>query len=575
MPSTTEASVNELNESTESPRGERGLRSSDPYQALRQASRALSAGYDMDETLKVVIQLVAEFTGAAYVMIMLEENGSLVAHARHGVAALFDVRGIPTTVGLAGAAFTSKQMVISPDVRVDPRSLFGDFAHRHGIVSSVSIPLIYGDEAIGVMTVGTSYALSFTDEEIALLAAFADQSAVAVERARRRTTEHEELEVISALLAAATSISTAVDLPSVLARLAENTRQLIGCERTVIWLLDEATGKLHAAHPPDIAGLLAAAQAAAGVDAEDAPILGRLVIQRKVPIIIEDTGSADLVPRRLSQTLGVCSVMDVPILQGGQVLGIIGVNFTSGPHRFTRREQAIAVGLANLAGQAIIRARTIARLEDSMLADERGSMAREVHDTLAQELVTVATRLDLCSDFLESGELPECGREISAIRGAVTDQIQSVRRCIAGLRPLELEKYGLARAVRRYLDAFADSSGLACKLTIDADTFPSAGETEFILYRVLQEALANVRKHAKATLVDVQLAGTQADVVSLTVSDNGIGRKPSTEPKKYSRQGIGLSLMRERVERVGGVMDVKFVDGQGTTLEVKLPRWAR
>ena len=139
MPSTTEASVNELNESTESPRGERGLRSSDPYQALRQVSRALSAGYDMDETLKVVIQLVAEFTGAPYAMIMLEEDGWLVGHAKYGAAALIDCDKIPVNSGLAGAALLSKKMIICPDIRLDPRSLYVDFARVHGIFSVVTI----------------------------------------------------------------------------------------------------------------------------------------------------------------------------------------------------------------------------------------------------------------------------------------------------------------------------------------------------------------------------------------------------------------------------------------------------
>ena len=197
--------------------------------------------------------------------------------------------------------------------------------------------------------------------------------------------------------------------------------------------------------------------------------------------------------------------------------------------------------------------------------EERKKVAREVHDELGQALT--ALRMDVALLRLADGpHSPALLARIGAMKEAVDRTIGIVRNVTSALRPAALD-LGLTAALEWQVDDFARRSGIECLL--------HAGETEVelddgsatALFRIVQESLTNVAKHAHATEVEITL-DTDGDEVRLEVCDNGRGFRPEA-PRRPGK--FGLMGMRERVLMLGGAMDIRSKDGEGTCIQVLLP----
>lgn len=159
------------------------------------------------------------------------------------------------------------------------------------------------------------------------------------------------------------------------------------------------------------------------------------------------------------------------------------------------------------------------------------------------------------------------------MRAATTllrEQIREVRRSIFALRPIDLERYGLLETVRRYVLDFGEQNNLRVHLNVSGDVHLSPGD-EAVVFRILQESLNNVAKHARAQEVKVTLHG--AEGVTLRVQDDGAGFDPdSISGRVSSAGGLGLLQMRERIEARGGLYRVLSSPGHGTLVEAELPQ---
>jgi signal transduction histidine kinase len=195
-------------------------------------------------------------------------------------------------------------------------------------------------------------------------------------------------------------------------------------------------------------------------------------------------------------------------------------------------------------------------------AEERAHLAREIHDGMSQELWYAK---------LKQGRLlalPEVGgvaRELAEeVGGAIESALAEARQAILALRPVEAGSF--AEVVARYVADFSDRFGIPAECHCDpvAEVLPPRSQAE--LLRIVQEALANVRKHADATIVRVELAAA-AGGLHLTVTDNGRGFTPDAP----GRSGYGLSSMRQRAELIGGTLSVNSRPQDGTRVEVSVP----
>ena len=151
--------------------------------------------------------------------------------------------------------------------------------------------------------------------------------------------------------------------------------------------------------------------------------------------------------------------------------------------------------------------------------------------------------------------------------GLLRGHIEEIRELINELRPLALDQLGLVEALRQYIERYGEESGIEATFTVSGSV-PTDPLSEVTIYRVAQESLSNVRRHAQATAVQVVLRGSD-DNVEITVSDDGQGFDLDAAPPTGS--GIGLTSMRERAELVGGSFTIKSSPGQGCQTILRIP----
>jgi PAS domain S-box-containing protein len=241
-------------------------------------------------------------------------------------------------------------------------------------------------------------------------------------------------------------------------------------------------------------------------------------------------------------------------LDGAAVIGVIGVVAD-----ISERKQAEELR---------------ARLTTQVLAaqdDERRRVARELHDETGQSLTGLLVGLRTIEGARTLAEAAELAQQL---RGVVAQSLGDIRRLARGLHPRALDDLGFAAAVTGQVQEFAELHGIAVDARVkvpDADRLPPLLQTT--LYRVLQEALTNVARHADARHVRVRL-GREAAALTLCVQDDGIGMTPQAAlgPLGAGRhRGLGLEGMRERVALLGGSVHVDSAPGKGTTVAVRIP----
>jgi PAS domain S-box-containing protein len=201
---------------------------------------------------------------------------------------------------------------------------------------------------------------------------------------------------------------------------------------------------------------------------------------------------------------------------------------------------------------------------------ERGRVALELHDNITQLLCAVLVRSQSLADKLSPRDGPS-RTEALKLRKMLGHTAEEVERISRNLRPSVLDELGLVAVLHETSTEFADRAGVSIKLACVQLAVRLPADTELTFYRILQEALKNVEKHAGASHVTVQLT-KQGDIVQLTINDDGIGFDPDHHPARRKRNGgLGLLGMRERATYVGGALNVKSAPGQGTTITAQIP----
>lgn len=201
--------------------------------------------------------------------------------------------------------------------------------------------------------------------------------------------------------------------------------------------------------------------------------------------------------------------------------------------------------------------------------EERKRIARDLHDDTVQSLIAIGQRIELCRASLDNPE--EARRQLTEIRRMVTEAIQSIRHFSRELRPMALEDLGLVPALQLLVNDLAKVEALQADLEIDGQPRGLAPELEVAIYRIVQEALQNVRKHAHASAVTVRAEFTDQRV-AIAVRDNGVGFIVPPSPTDLASQGnFGLMGIEERAQLFGGQLEIHSQPGRGTELKVTLP----
>ena len=213
--------------------------------------------------------------------------------------------------------------------------------------------------------------------------------------------------------------------------------------------------------------------------------------------------------------------------------------------------------------------RSLSHHIQSVREKESKRIAGEIHDVLGQQLT--ALKIDLSWLSGRVGPFEESGREIRDKIGAMSDlvdiTIQSVQKISAELRPVLLDDLGLGPAIEWLTQDFENRTKIKCRLRLSCDEIDLDPDRSTSVFRISQEALTNVVRHAKATAIDISL-GEQNGALVLRISDNGKGIK---ENEIYAPSSLGLMGMRERLRPFGGKLEISGIPEKGTALTVTLP----
>lgn len=199
------------------------------------------------------------------------------------------------------------------------------------------------------------------------------------------------------------------------------------------------------------------------------------------------------------------------------------------------------------------------------ILEERGRLAAEIHDTLAQGLVSIVAHLEAAESALPDS-INDANTHIDAARTAARSNLTEARRFVLGLRPESLEKFPFEIVLRQCIADWSAANTIPADLMTSGTRLSLLPEQETALLRITQEALTNITKHANARRVTVTLSYIQ-DSVTLDIQDDGIGFRYA----ERGADGFGLIGMRERIERLGGRFTVESLPGEGTTIAVYLP----
>ena len=201
--------------------------------------------------------------------------------------------------------------------------------------------------------------------------------------------------------------------------------------------------------------------------------------------------------------------------------------------------------------------------------DERMRLAVELHDSPVQGLTSAAYHVEACLESLKRGDRDRVGSELAQVRGTLDKALQELRQTAAALHPPELEQVGLVKALARYAALFERDMGISTAFVARGDVPRLDASMELAVYRVVQEALTNVRKHARARGAEV-LVGVHNGAFWAVIRDDGIGF--DDDDGSLARAGhLGLAGMEERAHMLGGTLGIQSTPGEGTQVTLLIP----
>ena len=369
-------------------------------------------------------------------------------------------------------------------------------------------------------------------------------------------------------------LSAGLDLDGIAQGVADLITETTSTDVCFVHLLDPAGDRLHlrGATPPfdRLAGRI------------ELPInegVSGWVAAHCEPVVIIDNKRADPRYRYIPELRGeeFISMASVPMItRPGDLVGVLNVH-TRDRREFTKADIELLGSVANLMAGAIENAslhNRLAEREEAMerfaeqivllQETERRRLAGEIHDGISQRIVSLSFHLSAAADAVTS-DPASAAEQISRAQELAAGALDETRNAIAGLRPPVLDDLGLAAS----LESLARSIPLP-NLQVETVATVLPEHVEIAVYRIAQEALQNIMKHASAGHVQLRLTVATGAVV-LEISDDGVGFDPSTMPEQAGPAGYGLPGMQQRAELLGGQLTADSTPGRGTVVRLRVP----
>jgi signal transduction histidine kinase len=535
--------------------------------ALLSAGRRLVSQLQLDAVLEELLGIACELTGARYgaLGVLDEQRRELERFVTRGIdpATHEAIGDLPRGRGVLGVLIREPRPLRLADVGQHPDS-YGFPAHHPPMGSFLGVPVIIRGEPWGNLYLTEKAGGPFDDADEAATIVLAEWAAIAIGNARlyehaalRREEAERAVRRLEATTAIARAVGSETDLERVLELVVKRGRALVDARSVVLLLVED--DDLHLA--------AAAGQAPPLAIGNRIPIAGsaaRDVLRSGRPERITDAAGIAGYGGDLA-VAGASTGLLVPLVYRGTTLGLLAAfDRLAGDPDYGDEEERLLVAFAASAATAVVTARSVAegRLRHSLAAaeQERRRWARELHDETLQGLGGLQV---LLSSALRSGNHDRLEQAVRDAIDHIGTEIHGLRSLITELRPAALDEIGLEPAIESLVGRIAAVEGLEATAVVEVGVRLDP-ELETTAYRLVQESLSNVAKHARAERVSVRVS-LAYDVLCVEVSDDGRGFDPDA-----STDGFGLVGMRERVSLAGGRLEIESCPGR-TVVRATLP----
>lgn len=562
--------------------------------AIYDLSLEMTLSLNVDQVTEAVLDIierVLEFE-ACHLMLVDEEQRDLYCFAERGTEGNVMSRlPLDGEKGITVAVARSGEPLYVPDVQDNDMYVMVRAETR----SELAVPLKIKEHVIGVLNVESIEVDAFSQSDVRLCSTLAAHAVVAIENARlyeqarmeiaermraedalrkSEAAERAAREQAETLRRATAALASTLDLDQTLDGILTHLEQVIPYASASVFLWERERKRLRI-------------EAAKGIP-NPAQMIGRdfpadddlwLELKRtRQPLILADAQADDHF-EKWGKTDYVRGWMGVPLIVRGEIIGCLTLDSRLAA-AYDAADAALAQAFANQAAVAIHNARlfeqvrtgreqlqALSRRHVEIQEAERAHIARELHDETSQALSAMLLGLSL---FEREVDQPEAVIARAVEMGdMVHEMLDNLHRLAMNLRPVSLDLLGLVPAMGQYIETFGRQHGVTTHFEtlvgIGGERLPPAVETA--LYRIVQEALTNVARHAQAIHVDVLLERRGGQIVTI-VEDDGVG----FDTRAAMQSGrLGLLGIRERVEMLGGAVTIESSVGAGTTVSVEIP----
>jgi signal transduction histidine kinase len=532
--------------------------------ALFEAGLAVSSELSLDALLRRLVETAAELTGARYAALgVIDANGvDLEQFITHGIDddLRAEIGDLPRGRGILGVLIREAKPLRLHDLTEDPRSV--GFPPGHPPMRTfLGVPILLRDVAYGNLYLSEKQSgEDFTDEDKELVMLLAGQAAVAIENARLYEASTRWSRQLQSLQEVGNALATETDLEKLLDLVVRRLRELLSA-RVVALALPGGGDNLRFAAVAGAEGLLGTTISRSG--SKSGAVLERRRSER-IDSVLDDPEVHQEVSRQLAARTG----MWVPLIARDQAIGVLEIHDKEGPDpRFSHEDFRLAETFAARAAVAVELSQRVARDAVRRVVQaqelERQRLARELHDETGQALTSILLGLKPLEEALADHPARAA---LADLREQVVSALQNVRRLAVELRPAVLDDFGLVPALERLTDSFAEQSDIRVDFHSALGETRLPSEVETTLYRVVQESLTNIVKHAGAHNVSVSIA-PRGSTVAAVIEDDGAG----FDQRTVREEGVGLLGMRERLSFLDGRLEIESRPGAGTTIVAEVP----
>ena len=548
-------------------------RRAEQFRVIGEVGRSLASILDVNALLDEIVRLIQQAFGYDHVGLALIEGDEAVY--RVGAGKLWDGTNFEFTPnrlkvgaeGITGWVAGNGEPLLAPDVSHEPRYVWMQGCNTR---SELAVPLKVAGKVIGVLDAQSDQLNAFDESDVTVMQSLANQAAIAIENARLYESLGRQVAQLTALQETNRALASTLERDALLNLIMEQATTLLRADGGMINLVDWEE------HEDEVVAYSGAAAQFQGTRGPLDTSLSGWATLRNQPVISNRLAEDERIAPNALEWLAQAHIESAalaPLTIKDRVAGTLVLIKEDGKGGFDQTDLELLVAFADQAAIAIENARLYEEAHQVAASQERSRLARDLHDAVTQTLFSASLIAEVLPGLWDSD--PVEGRQLlgelrQLTRGALTE----MRTLLLELRPAALVEANLGDLLRQLAESVSGRSGIPVAVSLEGCPVPDLPDDVHVaLYRIAQEALNNVVKHAQAHRVEITLrcsreregANPGAGVrVDLRISDDGRGFDPAT----VSPDHLGLGIIRERAQAIGAQLRVASGTGTGTIVEV-------